>query len=67
MALVAWGARLTMSIVDPDIVRAFIREKAKHGFEGSDSRDGQYNFMLEVPSVIPIGSDIDDSVLCPYQ
>jgi hypothetical protein len=67
MVLVAWGHRLEMSMVDPEVVRAFIRQKSKQGWEGYDAREGQFESMLEVSSIVPVGSDFEDTIICPYQ
>ena len=67
LALVAWGCRLEMSHVDAATVRAFIREKALHGPEGHYPKEGQYNLTLQRLAEPPVGSDIEDSVLCPNQ
>jgi hypothetical protein len=62
LALVTWGCRLTMSTVQPDIVKSFIKQ---HGLRGPEklSQDGQYDLGLKVPAEIL--TDVDDSVLCP--
>ncbi|XP_023712486.1 uncharacterized protein LOC111867147 isoform X3 [Cryptotermes secundus] len=62
LALVTWGCRLTMSSVQPSIVKNFIKQ---HGLQGPEkvSRDGQYDLGLKDPAKII--TDIDDSVLCP--
>lgn len=60
--LVAWGVRLRMPIVDPDIMREFIQNKALKGPE-KVSADGQFDFLLKEPATIV--SDFEDSQLCP--
>lgn len=62
MALVTWGCRLTMSTVQPGIVKNFIKQRGLQGPE-KVSRDGQYDLGLKDPAKIV--TDIDDSVLCP--
>jgi len=65
MALVAWGCRLLMSEVEPSTVTDFIRKNALKGPEGDLPKEGQYTHALMKKAVIPAGSDIKDSVLCP--
>ncbi|XP_043223748.1 uncharacterized protein LOC122382459 [Amphibalanus amphitrite] len=67
LALATWGCHLHMAEVDEAAVRSFIRETALQGTEGHLSREGQYDYMLVQKAQPPVGSDIDDSVLCPNQ
>jgi len=67
LALATWGCHLHMAQVDEAAVRSFIRETALQGTEGHLSREGQYDYMLVQKAQPPVGSDIDDSVLCPNQ
>ncbi|XP_044734581.1 uncharacterized protein LOC123296931 [Chrysoperla carnea] len=61
-ALVAWGSRLLMSKIDPDIVVDFIRENALKGPE-QVSRDGQFEQQLLRHAEVV--TTIDDEKLCP--
>lgn len=65
LALVAWGCRYEMSTVDQEEVVAFIKEKALKGPEGSYPKEGQYTHFLLKTSVPPLGSDMNDTVICP--
>ncbi|XP_033355164.1 uncharacterized protein LOC117236380 [Bombus vosnesenskii] len=60
--LVAWGCRLSMSYVNPELVVGFIREHALRGPE-EVARDGDFAENLLHPAEIV--SDLDDTVLCP--
>ncbi|KAK6620410.1 hypothetical protein RUM44_006811 [Polyplax serrata] len=62
LALLAWGARYTMSVVYPNAVRKFIRERALRGPEKLPD-EGQYTMFLKEQSVVV--SDFEDSKLCP--
>ncbi|CAG7837795.1 unnamed protein product [Allacma fusca] len=46
LALVAWGCRLQMSLVDDNIAEDFIRQKALHGPEGNYPKEGQFDQWL---------------------
>lgn len=62
LALVTWGCRLTMSYVNPSLVKEFIRTKALHGAEAI-SKDGDFDEgLIRKAKVV---SDEDDSNLCP--
>ncbi|XP_050025752.1 uncharacterized protein [Dermacentor andersoni] len=65
LALVAWGCRYEMSTVDQEEVVAFIKEKALKGPEGSYPKEGQYTHFLLKTSTPPLGSDMNDTVICP--
>ncbi|XP_037093288.1 uncharacterized protein LOC119113072 [Pollicipes pollicipes] len=65
LALVAWGCRMEMAHVDAAAVRQFIRQRALHGPEGDYPKQGQYDFKLLRPAEPPLGSSINDTVLCP--
>jgi Protein of unknown function (DUF3105) len=67
IVLVAWGARLSMSWANVDMIRNFIKLYAFNSPEGANSVDGQYDHLLQVPAVVVPGSDIDDSNICPGQ
>lgn len=60
--MVAWGTRLLMSKVDPDIVVDFIRQNALKGPE-QVSRDGQFEQQLLRHAEVV--TTIDDEKLCP--
>lgn len=62
LVLLTWGCRLTMSYVNPTVVRHFIREKALHGPEQL-SDDGQ--FQDQLLSKANVVYDNDDTVICP--
>lgn len=60
--MVAWGCRLTMSYVDPELVEQFIIEKALRGPEVV-SDDGEFeDGLLKKAEIV---SDTVDSKLCP--
>ncbi|XP_022920854.2 uncharacterized protein [Onthophagus taurus] len=61
LALVSWGRRLEMSMVDPKIVINFIKTFAKHGPERTH-KDGQYGYKLLKASEPPL--DVSDSIVC---
>ncbi|KAG8037631.1 hypothetical protein G9C98_005842 [Cotesia typhae] len=61
-ALVTWGCRLTMSTINPYIVKNFILTKALHGAE-TTPKDGEFNEGLIQKAKIV--SDENDSKLCP--
>lgn len=65
LALVAWGCRYEMSTVDQEEVVAFIKEKALKGPEAFYPKEGQYTHMLIKTAVPPVGSDMNDTVICP--
>ncbi|KAH8040062.1 hypothetical protein HPB51_009318 [Rhipicephalus microplus] len=65
LALVAWGCRYEMSTVDQEEVVAFIKEKAMKGPEGFYPKEGQYTHFLLKTSTSPLGSDMNDTVICP--
>lgn len=61
LALLTWGCRITMSMVDVNVVTSFIKAHALKGPE-KISRDGQYDVELIVPAEIV--SDRLDKGLC---
>ncbi|XP_026275402.1 uncharacterized protein LOC113204426 [Frankliniella occidentalis] len=62
LALLTWGKRLTMSAVNVNIVKDFIRQNALYGPE-KISRDGQYDKgLIEEAKIV---SDTEDTDLCP--
>jgi hypothetical protein len=61
LALVAWGRRLEMSKVAPEIVLNFIRKNALKGPEQTP-KDGQYDLLLEKHAEVV--SDVGDHELC---
>jgi Protein of unknown function (DUF3105) len=61
-ALAAWGTSLEMSVIDTQLIVAFIKNFAKTGPEKT-SRDGQYKVELLEPAKII--TDADDFALCP--
>ncbi|RWS24547.1 DUF3105 domain containing protein-like protein [Leptotrombidium deliense] len=65
LALVTWGCKMLMNTVDKHKIIPFIKRTALHGPEGNYSAEGQYMKFLVNPASIPVGSDINDSVLCP--
>lgn len=65
LALVAWGCRLEMTEVNEQEVIDFIRRRGLKGPEGDYPKEGQYTHELVKKAVIPSGSDLKDSVLCP--
>lgn len=67
IVLVAWGARLSMSWANIDMIRNFIKLYAFNAPEGANSKDGQYDHLLQVPAALVPGSDFDDSIICPGQ
>lgn len=67
LALVSWGCRLLLSHVDTEQVVSFIRERALHGPEGTLPKEGQYTVGLVKRAEVPLGSTIEDSVLCPNE
>lgn len=64
LALVTWGKRLTMSTVNIDIVKEFIKQNALQGPE-KISRDGQYDTKLLAAAEMV--SDTEDTDLCPEE
>ena len=62
LVLLAWGCRLSMSHVNPDLVIGFIRDHALRGPEETP-RDGDFSQALLHPAEIV--SDFDDTILCP--
>lgn len=62
--MVAWGHRLEMSKVYPQVAIEFIK---KHAIKGPEmtTKNGQYILLLENPAKII--SDINDSNVCPDQ
>lgn len=64
LALVTWGKRLTMSTVNVEILKEFIKQNALQGPE-KISRDGQYDLELLTPAEIV--SDTEDTDLCPEE
>ncbi|KAK3921906.1 Tumor protein p53-inducible protein 13 [Frankliniella fusca] len=62
LALLTWGNRLTMSAINVDVVKDFIKQNALHGPE-KISRDGQYDAGLIREAKIV--SDTEDTDLCP--
>ncbi|XP_054157819.1 uncharacterized protein LOC128956161 [Oppia nitens] len=64
-AMVAWGCRLTMNRVDKATVIWFIKNYGMKGPEAGLATDGYYKEALIKAAKIPIGSDINDSNLCP--
>jgi hypothetical protein len=67
IALVAWGAKLSMSWANADMIRNFINLYAFKAPEGENSVDGQYDHLLEVPAAVVPGSDVEDTNICPGQ
>ncbi|XP_043270842.1 uncharacterized protein [Venturia canescens] len=62
LALLAWGSRLTMSYVNPGIIRDFIRERSLRGPENIP-QDGEFDEgLIRKAQVV---SDFDDSMICP--
>ncbi|XP_066594658.1 uncharacterized protein [Prorops nasuta] len=61
-ALVTWGCRLTMSYVDPGLVKRFIKDRALKGPEEIFT-DG--NFKDSLISRAALVSDWQDSQICP--
>ncbi|XP_071652646.1 uncharacterized protein [Temnothorax longispinosus] len=62
LALLSWGCRLTMSYVNPTVVRRFIQTRALRGPE-KNADDGQFeDGLLSRSSIV---TDEVDSVLCP--
>lgn len=61
-ALLAWGVRFTMPVVDVKEVQRFIKEHALQGPEKL-ADEGQYEFLLVKEAKII--SDFEDSRLCP--
>ncbi|CAK9828798.1 hypothetical protein ANTRET_LOCUS6254 [Anthophora retusa] len=62
LALIAWGCRLTMSYVNPELVVRFVREHALRGPE-QIARDGDFvEGLLHRAKTV---SDLEDAVLCP--
>lgn len=61
-ALIAWGKSLELSVVDRELVVAFIRMNALQGPE-KKSQNGQYNSgIIDLAKIV---SDDDDNSLCP--
>ncbi|XP_066995743.1 uncharacterized protein [Anabrus simplex] len=63
LALLAWGWRMTMSVVQPDIIKDFIKQHALQGPEAVPA-DGLYDEGLLVPAKIV--SNIEDYYVCPH-
>jgi len=55
LALVAWGCRLSFSILDEDAATRFIMEKGMHGPEGQYTKEGQFSFGL-FKSALEVGN-----------
>ncbi|KAH9493344.1 hypothetical protein DERF_014096 [Dermatophagoides farinae] len=66
LALIAWGCRLRMNYVDSHEIVNFIRKHALHGPEGKLPKEGQYDAHLLRKAMVPIGSNFDDDILCPF-
>jgi len=54
-----------MTEVNEQEVIDFIRRRGLKGPEGDYPKEGQYTHELVKKAVIPSGSDLKDSVLCP--
>jgi len=65
IALVAWGCILELSSLDESLIKRFVKEKGLHGPEGHLPKQGQYEHLLLKKAEPPLGSDINDTVLCP--
>ncbi|XP_011700804.1 PREDICTED: uncharacterized protein LOC105457680 [Wasmannia auropunctata] len=62
LTLLSWGCRLSMSYVNPTLVKNFIRHRACRGLE-NNADDGQFeDGLLSRSSIV---SDKVDSSLCP--
>ncbi|EFN80784.1 Tumor protein p53-inducible protein 13 [Harpegnathos saltator] len=62
LALLSWGCKLSMSYVNPAVVRRFIQTKALRGPERT-SKDGQFtDALLKASDIV---TDPTDSYLCP--
>lgn len=62
LALVSWGAKLEMNVVNDQQVVGFIRKHARNAPEDIE-RDGIYNQYLIHPAQVV--SDAKDNSLCP--
>lgn len=62
LALVAWGCRLEISKVDPEMTKMFIKKHINKGREHI-SKDGQFD--VELIHHAELVSDQNDSVVCP--
>jgi len=65
LALIAWGCRLRMNYVDTNTVISFIKRKSMKGREGRLSKEGQYSKHLLRLAKPALGSNYEDSVICP--
>jgi len=63
LALIAWGCKIEMSVVNEKEIIDFIKEKGLKGPEGDLPKEGQYEFMIIEKAQIV--SDLNDSKLCP--
>ncbi|OXU17642.1 hypothetical protein TSAR_015970 [Trichomalopsis sarcophagae] len=62
LAVLTWGCRLTMSLVNKEVVTQFIKENVFHAPENDVYRDGDFDDqIIEKAKII---SDIQDSVVC---
>ncbi|OTF72658.1 DUF3105 domain containing protein [Euroglyphus maynei] len=66
LALIAWGCQIRMNFVHSNEIINFIRKHALNGPEGKLSKEGQYDLNLIQKAMIPIGSNYDDDILCPF-
>ena len=66
LVLVAHGCMFQMSRVSTELVVAFIRRRALAGKEGHLAKQGQFRDQLVRESRPPAGSDVNDTVLCPF-
>ncbi|XP_024945621.1 uncharacterized protein LOC107272421 isoform X2 [Cephus cinctus] len=62
LALLTWGCRLTMSYVNPAVVRKFIKKKALHGPERISANGGFSEGLLRKSAIV---TDRNDTILCP--
>ncbi|XP_037089770.1 uncharacterized protein LOC119110138 [Pollicipes pollicipes] len=66
LVLIAHGCAFQMARVSTELVVAFIRARALHGKEGRLAKQGQFQDQLLRAAAAPPGSDVTDSVLCPF-
>ncbi|KAF0298949.1 hypothetical protein FJT64_003720 [Amphibalanus amphitrite] len=66
LVLVAHGCTFQMARVSTELVVAFIRRRALAGKEGRLAEQGQFRDQLTREARAPLGSDVNDTVLCPF-
>lgn len=66
LALVTWGCVMQINYVHDKQVIKFIRETAMKAPESDVVKEGQYKKMLLKQARPPFGSNMNDTILCPF-